>query len=134
MPLAAGQARAKGPLTRFLNTPPEKQIKVTKTLTDGETITVGDLQVTAFAVPGHTTGSASYLSGGVLMMGDSANIGKDGALRPSIWFFSDGQDENRKSLHALATKLEPRKDEVRLMAFGHSNTSEGLKALLSFRP
>jgi glyoxylase-like metal-dependent hydrolase (beta-lactamase superfamily II) len=87
-----------------------------------------------FAVPGHTAGSASYLTGGVLLMGDNATIGKDGKLLPAMWFFSDDQDQNKKSLAALAKKLEPRKDEIKLIAYGHSNTSDGLQALSSFSP
>jgi glyoxylase-like metal-dependent hydrolase (beta-lactamase superfamily II) len=132
VPLAAGQAHSKGLVPRLFDTPVEKQIKVTKTLADGETVTFGDRQVTAFAMPGHTVGSASYLTGGVLMMGDNAGIGKDGVLRPAMSLFSDDQDENRRSLRTLAAKLEARRGEVTLMAYGHSGTSDGLRALADF--
>lgn len=132
--LAAGTAKSLGPLPRFFATPPEKRIKVTKTLTDGEAVPVGDRQVIAFSVPGHTPGSASFLSGGVLMMGDNATVETSGALRPAMWLFSDDQQQNRKSLGELAAKLQQRGDKVDTIAYGHSGSSKGLTALTTFQP
>jgi glyoxylase-like metal-dependent hydrolase (beta-lactamase superfamily II) len=132
--IADGSARSLGPLPRLFSTPEEKRIKVTKTLTDGESVTVGDRQVVAFAVPGHTAGSASYLSGGVLIMGDNANVGKDGSLHPAMWLFSDDPEQNHKSLRELATRLQQRGDKVEMTAYGHSGPSEGIKALVAFEP
>jgi glyoxylase-like metal-dependent hydrolase (beta-lactamase superfamily II) len=131
--LAAGKARSKGPLPSKFDTPPEKQIKVTKTLIDGETIAVGDRQVSAFAMPGHTAGSASYLSNGLLLMGDNASYDKTGNMRGAWWWFSDDTVVNGKSLVALTAKLKERGDKVEQTVYAHSGPSDGMKALEAFR-
>lgn len=132
--LAAGTEGSHGPITRLVSGPPEKRVTVTRTLKDGETVTVGDRQVVAFAVPGHTAGSAAYLSGGILFVGDNGGFGKDGELRPAMRLFTDDPEQNRKSLHELAAKLEQRGDKVEVTAYGHSAPSEGMKALAAFSP
>jgi len=131
--IAAGTERSKGPLPRFFETPEEKRVKVTKTLTDGETVAVGDRQVVALAVPGHTPGSASYVSGGVLIMGDNAQVESGGALRPAMFLFSDDQGQNKKSLHELAGKLKQKGLQVEMTAYGHSGPSPGMQALDGFQ-
>jgi glyoxylase-like metal-dependent hydrolase (beta-lactamase superfamily II) len=132
--IAAGKARSRGFLPRMFDTPEEKRIKVTQTLTDGQVVTVGDRQVLAFAVPGHTTGSAVFLSNGLLMMGDNAQVEVEGALRPAMKLFSDDPELNAKSLQELAAKLKQRGDKVEMTAYGHSAPSEGMKALEGFKP
>jgi glyoxylase-like metal-dependent hydrolase (beta-lactamase superfamily II) len=132
--LAAGKAVSKGPLPRFVSNPPEKQIKVTKMLTDGETIDVGDRKVTAFAMPGHTAGSASYFSNGLLMMGDNASYNKKGVMVPAWWWFTDDVPTSSKSIQALAAKLKERGDKVEQIAYAHSGPSDGSKALDEFKP
>ena len=127
--LAAGDARSRGPLPRWVGMPPEKKIMVTKTLTDGEVVTLGDREIVAFAVPGHTAGSASYFSKGLLMMGDNAQAETGGALRPAMWLFTDDADENRKSLHELAAKIKQRGDKVEVIGCAHSGPLDGAKAL-----
>ena len=86
-------------------------------------------EVVAFAVPGHTAGSASYLTKGLLLMGDNAQAETGGALRPAMWLFTDDTDENRKSLHELAGKLRSRGDEIEAIACAHSGPLTGAKAL-----
>jgi glyoxylase-like metal-dependent hydrolase (beta-lactamase superfamily II) len=132
--IAAGTERSAGPIPRLVATPKEKLVTITKTLTDGETTTLGDRQVIAFAVPGHTRGSAAYLSNGLLMLGDSAQHDHDGSLRAAMWLFTDDPKQNRRSLQALATKLSQRGDKVDMTAYGHSGPSEGMRALAAFRP
>ncbi|HEY2365059.1 MAG TPA: MBL fold metallo-hydrolase [Polyangiaceae bacterium] len=129
VPLAAGNAKSRGPLPRWVGMPPEKKIKVTKTLTDGEIVTLGDRDVVAFAVPGHTQGSASYFSKGVLMMGDNAQAETTGKLRPAMWLFTDDADQNKKSLHELAAKIKQRGDKVEIIACAHSGPLTGSSAL-----
>jgi glyoxylase-like metal-dependent hydrolase (beta-lactamase superfamily II) len=131
--LAGGKAVSRGPLPRYVANPPEKAIKVTKTLTDGETIAVGDRQVTAFAMPGHTAGSASYLSNGLLLMGDNASFDKTGAMRPAWWWFTDDVAESGRSIRSLAGKLKQRGDKVEMTAYAHSGPSPGSAALESFK-
>jgi glyoxylase-like metal-dependent hydrolase (beta-lactamase superfamily II) len=132
--LAAGKATSKGPLPRFVADPPEKQIKVTKTLTDGETVEVGDRKITAFAMPGHTAGSASYFSNGLLMMGDNASFNRKGAMVPAWWWFTDDVDQSSKSIQSLATRLKEHGDKVEQIAYAHSGPSDGSKGLDEFKP
>lgn len=127
--IAAGNAKSRGPLPRWVGMPPEKKIKVTKTLTDGQVVTLGDREVVAFAVPGHTAGSAAYFSKGVLMLGDDAQAETSGALRPAMWLFTDDADQNKKSLHELAGKIKQRGDKVETIGCAHSGPLTGAKAL-----
>ncbi len=127
--LAAGTARSRGPLPRWFAMPEAKKIKVTKTLTDGEIVTLGDRQVVAFAVPGHTAGSAAYFTDGLLLLGDDAQAETGGALRPAMWLFTDDADQNKKSLHDLAGKIRQRGDKVEAIACAHSGPLTGAKAL-----
>ncbi|MFL5337168.1 MAG: MBL fold metallo-hydrolase [Geminicoccaceae bacterium] len=132
--IADGTKSSHGPITSIVSGPPEKRITVTKTLNDGETITVGDLHVVAFLVPGHTAGSAVYLSGGVLFMGDCANYGRDGTLHAAMPMFTDDGAQNRKSIKELAGRLAQRGDKIDMTAYGHSAPSDGIKALAAFTP
>ena len=127
--IAAGTARSKGPLPRFVSMPDEKKIKVTKTLTDGQVVTLGDREIVAFAVPGHTAGSASFLSKGVLLMGDNTQAETTGKLRPAMWLFSDDSNQNKKSLHELAAKLKQRGDAIEAIGCAHSGPLTGASAL-----
>jgi glyoxylase-like metal-dependent hydrolase (beta-lactamase superfamily II) len=106
--------------------------KVGRPLHDGEAVTVGDLRVEAFAVPGHTPGSAAYLARGVLFLGDSANGGRDGKLLPAVRFFSKDPAQNVASLKALAERLEPRSGEIKTLACAHSGPLEGFAPLRTF--
>jgi glyoxylase-like metal-dependent hydrolase (beta-lactamase superfamily II) len=129
--IVEGRAKSHGPLTRMM---PAKDFgaRVTKTLADGEVVTVGALQVTAFAIPGHTRGSAAYLASGVLYLGDSADAKTDGTMAGSKWLFSDDRAQNRASLVSLATRLAPRADDVKTLAFAHSGVLAGFAPLRTF--
>jgi hydroxyacylglutathione hydrolase len=105
---------------------------VTHALKDGDIVHVGDLQVEAFAVPGHTAGSAVYLSKGVLFFGDSAGGAKDGTMMPAVSLFSAKADENVASLKALAARLTPRASEVHTLAFAHTGPLDGFAPLAAF--
>lgn len=130
--LAAGEERAKGPLTGKLDSPKEKAAKVTKTLTDGETVTVAGVQVRAFAVPGHTGGSAGYVSGEVLYLGDSGGTKADGkAIRGAPWAFTDDPAQNVASLKALHARLKAENVAVKTLAFAHTAPAEGMDLLLT---
>lgn len=130
--LAAGEARAKGPLTSKFDLPKEKAAKVTKTLTDGETVSVGALQVKAYALPGHTAGSAAFLSKGVLYLGDSANgRSDDKRVRGAPWVVSDDTAQNRAELKKLTARLKAENAEPKTLAFSHSGPIEGLDGLLT---
>jgi glyoxylase-like metal-dependent hydrolase (beta-lactamase superfamily II) len=133
-PLAEGTGKSRGPLTQLLSTPKEKLTKVGHPLSDGESVAVGLSTVRAFAVPGHTAGSAAYLANGVLYLGDSAGIATDGALAGAPWAFSDDVAQNHASLAQLAKRLAAEKLEVKQLASGHTGVGEGLGPLERFVP
>lgn len=130
--MAAAEENAKGPLTSKLTFPKEKGVKVTKTLTDGETIAIGSLQVRVYAVPGHTGGSAAFVSNGVVYLGDSAGAKADGkTVRGAPWAFTDDQPQNKASLKALHARLKADNVEVKTLAFAHTGPIDNVDALLN---
>lgn len=106
--------------------------KVTNPLKDGDVATVGELRVEAFAVPGHTPGSAAYLARGVLFFGDSAGASKDGVVMKAVRLFSKDSGQNVASLKALEARLAPRASEVKELAFAHTGPLEGFAPLTAF--
>jgi len=126
--LAEGKVAMKSPVGRFVKAKPNA-LKIRHTLVDGETITVGKLQVRAFAVPGHTPGSAAYLVGGTLFMGDSGDAASGNEFRPARWIFSDDTKWNARSLKKLAERLKPDEKSVEMIAFSHSGPLHGIEPL-----
>ncbi len=129
--LVEGRAKAKGPFTHLM---PAKDVgaRVTHTLEDGQEVTVGDVKVTAFALPGHTQGSAAYLADGVLFLGDGASADKHGKITPPKYLFSDDQAQGIASIKSLATRLAPRADEIKTLEFAHTGTLTGFDPLRTF--
>lgn len=127
------------PLIQGLITPPSPiglvsrvhptGIHVTHALVDGETVAIGSLTVRAFAVPGHTSGSAAYLARSTVFLGDAASGGKNGAVRGPAWIFSENGSEGRASLRALAARLQHEREPVLALAFAHSGPIVGPDAL-----
>lgn len=131
--LALGEARSKGPLPSRLDTPVAVRTAMTDLLNDGQSVTVGTLTVTAFAVAGHTAGSVSYLANGTLFMGDNATGAADGTMKAAPWVFSDDVAENRRALEALGKRVEAEKLEVKAIAFAHSGPLNSVEPLRAFR-
>lgn len=98
-------------------------------LDDGETVTVGNLQVTAFAVPGHTEGSAAYLTQGVLYLGDAAQISSKQTVVAPSKAFSTNVDQGMASLKHLVEELQPRSGEIKLLVTSHSGGLPGFAPL-----
>lgn len=130
--LIEGRAVAKGPVPRMMGADASKARAVTNPLVDGATVTVGGAEITAFLVPGHTAGSAMFLSKGVLFFGDAASAQSDGKIRAAPWIFSDDQAQCKGSLEALAKKLSVSGLQVDKLAFAHSGGLDGLTALTTF--
>jgi hydroxyacylglutathione hydrolase len=129
VPLAAGQEPYNGLVVRGNNATP---FNVTHPLDDGETFMVGNLQVTAYAVPGHTEGSAAYLTNGVLFVGDAVQIKSNQQfIGPSV-IFSTNRAEGEASLRHLGQVLQPHAADVKFIATGHTGTVAGLASLLAF--
>jgi glyoxylase-like metal-dependent hydrolase (beta-lactamase superfamily II) len=102
--LAAGRVPSDSPVGHLMGISPI-HASIDHPLSDGDTITVGNAEVHAYAVPGHTAGSAAYLIDGALFVGDSASVTTDGTLRGAPWFFTDDTTRNVASMHALAGRL-----------------------------
>jgi len=127
--LVEGRERAKGPLLRLMPVRPTG-ITVARPVHDEEVVTVGDVRVQVFAVPGHTAGSAAYLINGVLFVGDSADQNSDGSLRGAPWIFSDSQADNRASLARLNERLKANGFAVDAVVPAHSAAmTDGLARL-----
>jgi glyoxylase-like metal-dependent hydrolase (beta-lactamase superfamily II) len=106
--------------------------RVTHFLKEGEPTTVGDLQVEAFAVPGHTDGSAVYLARHVLFFGDSAGASNEGRIMKAVRIFSHSSDQNVASLKTLAARLTGRAAEIKALAFAHTGPLRGFEPLAAF--
>jgi hydroxyacylglutathione hydrolase len=106
--------------------------KVNHPLKDGDIATVGDLRVEAFAVPGHTPGSAAYFARGVLFFGDSAGASKGDVMMKAVRLFSKDSAQNVASLKAFEARLVPRAAEVKELAFAHTGPLKGFGPLAAF--
>jgi glyoxylase-like metal-dependent hydrolase (beta-lactamase superfamily II) len=118
---------------KLLGSPHPNGIKVGRALHDGETVTLGKLDLRVFAVPGHTRGSAVFLARGVLFMGDSAEAAKDGKLAAGKRLFTESPAQNRASLRQLAERLAPSATQVKAIACAHTGVlTSGIAPLVAF--
>lgn len=108
----------------LLQSPEPTGLHVGRVLHDGDVIEMGGTHIEVFAIPGHTPGSAAYLARGVLFLGDSAEVNKDGALETAMWLFCADRPLNRQSLRRLTQRLAPRAGEVKAIACSHSGVLE----------
>lgn len=106
--------------------------RTVQALADGDVSTVAGTSVEAFAVPGHTAGSAAYLVRGVLFVGDAAASISETGLAPNDFAFTKDGELNKQSLRALAARLQARAADVRHIAFGHQGPVAGLRPLLAW--
>ena len=132
VPLAAGQESFNGPLLKLFGGRNTSPFNVTHPLDDGESFMAGNLQVTAYAVPGHTQGSAAYLIDGVLFAGDSMQIKSNQQITGPSLIFSDDRAQGEASIRHLSQELQPHAAEVNFIATGHTGTVAGLSPLASF--
>ncbi len=107
-------------------------LHIAKYLQDGESLQFGNVTVVCYLIPGHTEGSAAYLAGGTLYLGDSAEAKKDGTLLPAKRFTSSDPRENRAALARLAEQLKPQATQIQFLEFAHSGPLTGLEPLLDF--
>jgi glyoxylase-like metal-dependent hydrolase (beta-lactamase superfamily II) len=131
-PLIEGRARSRGLLLRLFPVRPTG-VTVGRILRDGDTISLGPARIRAFAVPGHTAGSAAYLVNGVLLLGDAADANDDGEVISSPWVVSDSRAEGRASIARLVQRLLRDSTDVTAVVFSHSGVLEdGLTRLMAF--
>jgi glyoxylase-like metal-dependent hydrolase (beta-lactamase superfamily II) len=130
--IVQGKEATKGPLPGMMGIQKEFALSDVKPLKDGETVEIENLKVRAFVIPGHTAGSAAYLTGGALYMGDSLTFNTDGTVRKAPWLFSDDGAVNVASLKRLGKLLEPEAGEVKAVVPSHSGSVDSLKSLVEF--
>jgi glyoxylase-like metal-dependent hydrolase (beta-lactamase superfamily II) len=122
-------------LYAFADAEPDPSIT---TVTDGQVIALGSVELTAFAVPGHTPDSGAYLAAGVLYLGDAAMLDTDGHVIASPRRFHGATHEpdrdklNLPPLLALHARIAQRTDVVQL-AFGHSAPIDDAASLATAR-
>lgn len=129
LPLIEGRTVGHSPISRLQRAKPTG-VRVTHPLGDGERVTVGTLRVQAFAIPGHTEGSAAYLVDGVLFLGDAASAKKNGHVAGPPWVFSEDRKLGRESLQRLSARLARDYSPVRVLAFAHSGPIEAGDAIV----
>jgi glyoxylase-like metal-dependent hydrolase (beta-lactamase superfamily II) len=100
----------------------------------GAEVMLGDVAVEAFAMPGHTPGSAVYRVGSALVLGDAALIDRDGALVPVPEKRSEDPEGAEQALVELAVTLSERPDVVSHLVPAHSGGSSDLSLLWAWRP
>lgn len=132
-PIANGQAVPGGPIFSLLGGLPSAH-RVDRVVDDGEIVRLGEVELVAYAVPGHTRGSAAWLVGGVLALGDAATGLPDGSITGPPWIFSDDTTEAVASLVALAARLSAAGVPVHTLAPAHSGPLPGLGPLLALEP
>jgi glyoxylase-like metal-dependent hydrolase (beta-lactamase superfamily II) len=132
IPIASGQTASKSPMMRIAGAQKHKTVQVTQPLVDGAEVTVGALHVRAFAIPGHTAGSAALFADGVLYLGDSLTARPDGSLTDPPWMFSDDLDLNRRSIVGLVDRLQKEQVDVKVIAFSHTGPVDGLAPLVAY--
>jgi glyoxylase-like metal-dependent hydrolase (beta-lactamase superfamily II) len=123
VPLIEGRTVGHSPIAKLQWAKPTG-VRVTRPLSDGERVTVGELRVQAFSIPGHTEGSAAYLVDGVLFLGDAATAKKNGHVAGPAWVFSDDRKLGRESLQRLSARLSRDYAPVHALAFAHSGAIE----------
>ncbi|MBI5533272.1 MAG: MBL fold metallo-hydrolase [Deltaproteobacteria bacterium] len=128
--LVAGEVTGTSPMGK-LQKPNATGITLSRGLSDGEQVKVGDTTVTAFAVPGHTSGSAAYLVKGALLLGDAATVSPKGQVIGPVWMFSGDTSLGRESLRKLGVRLQGEHLEVRALGFAHCGPlmGDGAQAL-----
>jgi hydroxyacylglutathione hydrolase len=133
VPIAEGKEEFGSMLSAVTGKTNPHPFEITHPLDDGEKVTVGDLEVTAFSVPGHTQGSAAYLARGVLYLGDAAMISSSGQIVGPTKAFSTDVNEGMASLKHLAQELQPRSEEVKVLATGHAGGLTGFAPLAAVK-
>lgn len=130
--IASGKEAAKSPMGRVAGAQTQKTVTVTNTLEDGKDVEVAGLTVRAYAIPGHTAGSAAYLVRGVLYVGDSLTSKPDGSIIDPPWMFTDDLILNRRSVVALVDRLKQDGADVKTIAFSHTGALSGIDALVKY--
>lgn len=128
--LASGKVAGKGPLSRMMTNDPG--VKATKTVTDGQEITLGEATFRVYHTPGHTAGSVVYLLDDVLFLGDAGQIRADGELSPPPWVFTDDPAQAIDSMKRLAARIENDNVKLGTVVGSHAGPSKDPEVLRRF--
>jgi len=131
VPIAAGQEPFNGPIFRLFGGHNTNPFTVTHPLDDGEKVMAGNLEITAFAVPGHTPGTGAYLANGVLFTGDALQIKSNQQIIGPSAVFSTDRAQGEASLKRLGQNLQSGGADVKFIATSHTGTQAGLQRLLA---
>ncbi|MFC7198079.1 MBL fold metallo-hydrolase [Halospeciosus flavus] len=81
-----------------------------ETVTDGDTLSVGDVEIETIATPGHTTGMTAYKVGDVLFTGDG--LFTESVARPDLEDPEAAKDAARTLYESLQEQILPLPDET----------------------
>lgn len=95
------------------------------TLTDGDSVMVGDMAVRAIMTPGHTLGSMSFLAGDMLFTGDLCMV-KDGMVEPMMAFVTENMTGDIESIRTIA-----RLPNVKYLCTAHTGVCAEANAALA---
>jgi glyoxylase-like metal-dependent hydrolase (beta-lactamase superfamily II) len=88
-----------------------------ETVTDGDTLELGEYEIEILSTPGHTTGSISLLVDGLLLSGDSLFL--DGTPRPDLQKDDADAPSMARTLHETVTERLASVPDGTLVAPGH---------------
>ena len=122
------QAEAMVPRLADRLLPPERpkpgEVEV-RSFAGDTTLVFGADTVRTFLVPGHTAGSAAYLIGDVLFVGDAVAHTLTGGPQPALALYSDDAALARESLHTLRARLRNLGLEPAWICTAHARCEEG---------
>ncbi|MFB6184593.1 MAG: MBL fold metallo-hydrolase [Haloarculaceae archaeon] len=90
-------------------------------LADGETLALGESEVTVVALPGHTTGMAGFAVEDVLLTGDSLFV--ESVARPDLEAGDEGAPDAARELHRTLTERLTAFDDDTVVAPGHTSAA-----------
>ena len=129
---ASGAEAFRGPLLRLFAAHNPYPFTKSQPLDNGQKVTVGNLEFTAFDVPGHTAGSGAYLVSGVLFLGDAAQITSKQQIVGPNGLFSNDTSQGAASLKRLDAALQPHAADVKYLSTAHTGNVAGLQPLNDF--
>ena len=94
--------------------------EIDRVLLDGETLVFGEQSVQVLAVPGHSPGSAVFVVGDVVILGDVGLFDSDGQLTTVPEDRSEDPEEAARALAALAERLRALGVRIEAVVPAHS--------------
>jgi len=110
----------------------EPGLKVDHTFKHGDILEFGEARFEVFHAPGHTQGNSAFLVGGVLLLGDTAQVTTDDQLHSPPWFFSDDPEQAIATIRGLAKQFESRPEKPNTIVGSHSGSTSNVDALLKY--